>query len=660
MLTVAIVVANMTTAFSWSWDDKENGNNKNYNGPYSHVSIAVGTENNGEWQLAEKPIIYTEVEETYCTKCEEGKKHKVCNSEGKRIVNKEIILGNKQNSNNNGTEYQSDMNYSFTTDTVFTVTAKFTNGTKTTDTQTFTISNAENYKDSGLTFYQYCCKNYCDNHTGIDMKLSYEELVAHFYDVQYVVDGNVSTDITDGNDYEAGDEVTVTDKVPVKDGYRFDGWTLNDDTETLYQANDKAKMIEGGLKFKAQWTKLYNVYYYVDTTLVETKTFPEGTDVTNEVAYVYNLKDDSKTITDFVLETENANLASINSDLVYKATTSTKTFTVVFLDNDGTILSSEKYDYGTQITVPANPKKADSITDGDEATQTPAKWYKFYFNSWTASGDYTTDSSVTQDMTFTAEYNCREVVVKYYVLDAGLAQPSELAHYPVANYSKGVVGSVYHFTEIANNDDALAANLANVPEITAFTLEDVDGNVYTPNEDQSIKWYVLKKEADNWHVDGIITNQMYTVTVNYLEEDTDKVLAESTTQSVVAGTEYTVNADIVEGYVLSSDKAEVTGIMPYDNVTVNFFYVVKEVETTTEVTTEDEANEEIIIDDEDKDAIKEDENDALVVNIEDEEILLDGGNPKTGDSSSNAAYIATLFAAALAGIASVFGRKKVK
>ena len=444
-------------------------------------------------------------------------------------------------------------------------------------------------------------------------------------------------DISDDTSYRVGYDVTVSDKEPAKEGYRFDGWTLNDDTETLYQANDKVKMVEGGLTFKAQWVKLYNVYYYVDTTLVETKTFPEGTDVTNEVAYVYDFKDDSKKITDFVLETENANLASINSDLVYKATTSKKTFTVVFLDNDGTVLSSEKYDYGTQITVPANPKKADLITDGDEATQTPAKWYKFNFNSWTASGDYATDSSVTQDMTFTAKYNRWEVVVKYYVLDAGLAQPSELEHYPVANYSKGVVGSIYHFTEIANNDDALAANLADVPAITAFTLEDVDGNVYTPNEDQAIKWYVIKKEPDNWHVDGIITNQMYTVTVNYLEKDTEKVLAESTTQSVAAGTEYTAKADIV---VLSSDKAEVTGTMPYDNVTVNFFYVVEEVETTTEASTEAETAEGIIIDDED--------------------ISLDSGNPKTGDSSSNAGYLVALFAAAFAGIASVFGRKKVK
>lgn len=141
--------------------------------------------------------------------------------------------------------------------------------------------------------------------------------------MQYVVDGTVSTDIIDGNDYEAGDEVTVTeavpskdgyefvgwqygeeilkagdtitmpeenitltavfvkvdgvtydlnggegdisddtsyrvgydvtvsDKEPAKEGYRFDGWTLNDDTETLYQANDKVKMVEGGLTFKA-------------------------------------------------------------------------------------------------------------------------------------------------------------------------------------------------------------------------------------------------------------------------------------------------------------------------------------------------------------------------------------------------------------------------
>ena len=43
ILTVAIVASNMTAAFAWSWDDKDNGYNKSYNGPYSHVSIAVGS-----------------------------------------------------------------------------------------------------------------------------------------------------------------------------------------------------------------------------------------------------------------------------------------------------------------------------------------------------------------------------------------------------------------------------------------------------------------------------------------------------------------------------------------------------------------------------------------------------------------------------------------
>ena len=209
---------------------------------YSHISISTVVEGNSEWTLAGKPKV-----EKYLGKVF-----------GKEIWDN-IYLNKKQNSKLNGTEYQSKWyeSYQFTENSKFRVTAKFTDGKTTTEEMVFIITNVNNYKGSGLTYYEYCRKNYCDSHDGIDMRIPYDEIAKNLkFNAVYDVDGDVKS-VTDSADYKIGDEVSVTGAVPAKDGFKFKGWEYDG---KIYNAGDKVKMTDGGIKFTAVWDEVIKEY----------------------------------------------------------------------------------------------------------------------------------------------------------------------------------------------------------------------------------------------------------------------------------------------------------------------------------------------------------------------------------------------------------------
>lgn len=807
---MTLVLANVSSVFAWRGG---NSDNNKFDGTYNHFAIGVDVQTKDKdgnilstsdsgYELAEKPQVYlvetvekeVETDEVdhmedilgECTyefcgvpvlgwfhDCDDyreviGQKpvYKTAIIETEELT--EIELGKKQNSQKNGYEYQSSKG-GFTTDSVFKVVAKLTNGTETIDV-TFTITDIDNYNGTSYSFYEYCRINFCDAKEGLDIKLTYEEIVENFLDVKYDVDGDCEV-IVDNGDYKAGDTVTISSEVPTKDGYEFKGWTYGDET---YQPGDIVTMPEGNVtfvaefvpvydvtydlnggssdvaiedtnayeenetivvtdkvptkegyrfdgwtlegndvteptvtmgtenvEFVAKWVKLYTVTYVVDGNVVDTKTVDEGTDVSDWASKIYTV-DESKTISDWALATENANVDSLDKDLVITATTADKTFTVIyilngsqygetqtvaygdelvledyeaeagynfqgweikndaadyesgikadivitgstsiknftviykvdgeivdtyenvaygtktpastyvvsegsdlsdwtvdgnavpaavldnlvieatttqktftvtFVDADGDVLVEETVAYGDGVEKPANPSKEDNkYTDENGA----AKWFKYSFKKWVASGEYDLSdiTTVKEDMTFTATYTEREVVVKYYVLNAGLAQPSELKSYPSANYSEGLVGTIAAFEQIANDDEAVAANLVSIP--TGF--KSVDSDV-------EIKWYVIKKVNDyEWHVDGIIENQMYNLTINYVDANTQEKVAESVNATVAATDSYKYESPIMDSHKLADDaKAVIEGTMPYGDVVVTVEYDRVEVTVT--------------------------------------------------------------------------------
>ena len=677
VLSLTLVLANFTNVFAGRGGNN-NGHGGNNHQPgqsttttYSHMSIAVYTENadeNGGYYLETKPVV--------------------------TVGGTALVLGEKQNSQNNGYEYQTEIGkYSFTADTVFGVKATLTNGTDEIEVE-FEITNVENYKDSGISFYEYCADEWCDSDDGVDMKLTYEDIVKHFYDVKYDVDGDY-TKVVDDGEYEAGETVTLEDTIPEKEGYEFIGWEFDGE---IVEGNE-ITMPEGGATLIAKWAKLYTVTYKVDGNVVDTKEVKEGTDVSDWASKTYEVAE-SKTFSGWTLETTEANVKAIDMDIVITATTtektytvtyylngeqygesetvaygssielkdyeaaegynfkgwevqndaditnitediviygetsvkkftvtykvdgkvlengvitgveygtklepityvaaegydfsgwtledgselpnavltdlvivgttSAKTFTVTFVDEDETVLSEETYTYGEQAGMATTPSKADEKSTDETGA---AKWVKYTFAKWNAQGEYKLDNlaSVKENMTFKASYTGREVVVKYYILNEGLEQPTELSSYPTANYSQGKVGTIASFTAIANDNAAVAANLVSVP--TGFTW--LDGSAV--DADAEITWYVIKKVNDyEWHVDGIITNQMYNLTINYIDAVTKDAVAESVKTQVAATESYKVESPVLDSHKLvDSEQATIEGTMPYEDVVITVEY----------------------------------------------------------------------------------------
>ena len=607
-LSAAMIMVNMTGTFAYDGGDGAVTG-------YDHVAIAIGLEN-GDYYLAEKPQI--------------------------KADGKEITLGKAQNSQNNGREYQSGMNCHFTTDTVFTVKAVITKDGIEKINVEFTITDIANYKNTGMSFYEYCRTKNCDGKpkSGIDMKLTYEEILENFYNVKYDVDGDLTV-ITDTTGYKPGDTVTITSELPSKDGHKFIGWQYG---SNIFKAGDTIEMPEGSITFVAKWIKQYTVTYKVDGKVVNTYVVDEGTDISNFGDYIYDISDEGKSFSGWTVES--GNVSNVTSDVVITGTTSIKKFTVTFLDENGNVISEATYKYSEPARIADAPAKADYKFIDDTGA---ARWFRYSFAGWSAEGEYTLDdlNSVKQNMIFKASYRENEVKTMFYVLNRGLAQPIECRSYPNVNYSRGVEGTIREFVRIVNNDEKVAANIVSAPSSEQFRL--YDGGELELKDGEYIKWYVIKEESDGWHVDGIIVEKKYTVTVRYVDDDTNEEIADSRTETVGATETYKIASPTVTGYELSDDKeAVVEGIMPDKDVTVVVKYIKVGPETTTSSeTTVAETTAEKTTTVHETETPKEEDVDLSVPYVA----------PETSDSSKYVFYI-VLFLGVVVGGTAVATKKK--
>ena len=149
------------------------------------------------------------------------------------------------------------------------------------------------------------------------------------------------------------------------------------------------------------------------------------------------------------------------------------------------------------------------------------------------------DITVTEDMNgmvLTAEiYSRSDLKLCYYVLNRGLTQPDEISSYPKPNYSQGIEinDAIRHFTELGD-EEAVNDNIIIKP--TREQLEEV-GVILADNE--YVKWYVLKDEADHWHIDGIITEKDPEIEepTTETETETEEPTTETETEEVTTETE---------------------------------------------------------------------------------------------------------------------------
>ncbi len=205
--------------------------------------------------------------------------------------NTNIPMGARQSNGLGEYEFQSGMNYAFTSETTFTVVANihytphyYLNGVLQSGAtvyaqHTFVISD---YAYSPTqTFYEYCAATYCvggaDN-KGIDVKTTYNELISQFFSVVYSLDGSITT-VIDSNHYEVGDDIEV---LGLPTGYsqigkEFIGWRSSADNQ-LYWPGDEVEMGNAQITFTAEFRTSFKVTWKIGNSVSETdNNVPSGT-----------------------------------------------------------------------------------------------------------------------------------------------------------------------------------------------------------------------------------------------------------------------------------------------------------------------------------------------------------------------------------------------
>lgn len=184
-----------------------------------------------------------------------------------------------------------------------------------------------------------------------------------------------------------------------------------------------------------------------------------------------------------------------------------------------------------------------------------------------------------------AKVETKPVKAAYYILNRGMIQPSEIYSYPAGNYSKAMWGELYsgaldEATGTRDNSyialykkgikdvDVIGQYLAVTP-----TTEQLANVGVVLKDGEYITWYVVKTEGDGYHVDGIISNQMFNVEVQYgyYDENGDfvEITKENGTTYAQSGTfklgeTYEFITPVIEDYVV--ETASVTGTATKDTV----------------------------------------------------------------------------------------------
>lgn len=159
-----------------------------------------------------------------------------------------------------------------------------------------TVSGSDYAKVDAVKDYNYYFEIPADNknntYTDIRIYIVYKPQTYDTYKVVYDLNDG-SGEITDANSYKVGGTILISETLPSREGYVFDGWYLAGDENTVYQpgnlfavTSDNVNLATNGtFTFKAKWTNAesakyapYKVEIYFENK--DTGSFPENADIT--------------------------------------------------------------------------------------------------------------------------------------------------------------------------------------------------------------------------------------------------------------------------------------------------------------------------------------------------------------------------------------------
>lgn len=205
----------------------------------------------------------------------------------------------------------------------------------------------------------------------------------------------------------------------------------------------------------------------------------------------------------------------------------------------------------------------------EAAKENVADAKKAYEDAQSAADDAKKDYEAAKD-----NFDEKPVYARFYVLKRGLIQPAEVKSYTSGNYIGGKQGELNKGDNNSYLNMYAKGNGVKDTDLTPYlkSVPTTDQLGVSLKEGEYIKWYVIKTENDGIHVDGIIMNQKFNVTVHYLYEDetgnTVKV-AEDFVGTYGLGEEYhiTTPSAVIDGFSFTAKnatEAEISGTATAD------------------------------------------------------------------------------------------------
>lgn len=135
-----------------------------------------------------------------------------------------------------------------------------------------------------------------------------------------------------------------------------------------------------------------------------------------------------------------------------------------------------------------------------------------------------TTEATTKAETTTAA-NKAVTTAHFAILKEGYQRPKTTKSESAAKYTKVGDGKIYQKVKIDNDDAKVSANIAVEPQMDKYL-----------DDDETVVWYVCKKEADGWHIDGEVVKTEdetepsgETTEETKAERETEKTTAEEPT-----------------------------------------------------------------------------------------------------------------------------------
>ncbi len=368
----------------------------------------------------------------------------------------------------------------------------------------------ENPVREGYTFDSWD-QDYSNITSDLDVTATYEP---NPYVISFEVDGG--TPVT--NFDVVYDQTLSQSELPSaeKSGYTFLGWGLSAEEDDLFTTIK----ITGNVLLYAKYvvntfTVTFDNYGVTSSIIVS-----ENSTITNQpndpVYEQYNFIE--WRLNDEAFDFSNP----ITSDMTLTAYREIKTFSVTFVDWDGSVISSQQVDYGSSATAPENP-----VREG------------YTFDSW--DQDY---SNITSDLDVTATYVVNTFTVtfdNYGIISSIIVSENST----ITNQPNDPVYEQYNFIEWRLNDEAFDFSnpitsdmtLTAYREIKTFsvTFVDWDGSVISSQqvdygssaaapENPVREGYTFDswdQDYSNITSDLDVTATYYNKTVNYLNIVTD-------------------------------------------------------------------------------------------------------------------------------------------